>query len=32
MSSERFDFPAFKRAFVTQDVPAWTEFFADEAE
>jgi ketosteroid isomerase-like protein len=27
-----FDFAAFKRAFVTQDVPAWLAFFAGDAE
>jgi SnoaL-like domain len=27
-----FDFPAFKRALVTQDVAAWTAFYADDAE
>jgi ketosteroid isomerase-like protein len=31
-SGARFDFPAFKRAFVAQDVSTWLEFYADDAE
>lgn len=27
-----FDFAGFKRAFVTQDVPRWAEFFAENAQ
>jgi len=31
-SGARFDFPAFQRAFVTQDVTTWLKFYADDAE
>jgi hypothetical protein len=31
-SGDGFDFPAFKRAFVTQDVATWAGFFAEHGE
>jgi len=32
MTKPTFDFAAFKRAFESQDVDAWLEFYADNAE
>jgi hypothetical protein len=31
-SGQNFDFAGFKKAFVTQDVPAWAGFFAEDGQ